>query len=497
MQAMIYARTSGSGQSKDETIRGQVDACLGYCERSGITVSRILTDDGISGATLDRPGIQELLSLARSGDVSRVVVWRSDRFSRDTEDLLQCRRELEELGVEVLSVTEASVKGSFGRFVATVNAGVSEYEREKIRERTYETGRIERARRGEWMNGRYPYGYERNDDRSSLQFRHLRVVESEAEVLRLAMRLLLQGHTQTETADELNKLNHRQRSGAPWRNKDVVRCITNPACYGMSRFTVWPRRSKTDQRNHQTARYQSAPSERIVIKGAHPAILSEADLDALGWRLDAKHNPTRRQSRRLLTGILACDACGSMFKAGGTGNSKAGRYECTGCRVSVDRAKADDEVWEKFWVVYTVEHVTEVHSEAAKACDEELASADAEKADAMASLASVERRLRNVASEIAEHGGTDALRALGAELEESRTFLERRIVSLSEKRDAVEELPDDVGEFLADMRADLEASDEIDRRRWLRDTCERVVLGKPSRGVYEYRFELRYDWVPL
>jgi DNA invertase Pin-like site-specific DNA recombinase len=93
-----------------------------------------------SGANNDRPGLRQVMEAARAGKVKAVVVYKLDRFGRSALDLLNNIRELDKCGCRFIAATQGIDIGVAGdptsRFMLTVLAGVAEFERELIRERT-------------------------------------------------------------------------------------------------------------------------------------------------------------------------------------------------------------------------------------------------------------------------------------------------------------------------------------------------------------------------
>jgi DNA invertase Pin-like site-specific DNA recombinase len=97
---------------------------------------RKIFEEKVSGAKRDRPELSRLLDQLRDGDT--VVVWRLDRLARSTRDLLEIAESLNRLGAGLRSLSEpwADTTSPAGRMVLTVFAGIAEFERELIRERT-------------------------------------------------------------------------------------------------------------------------------------------------------------------------------------------------------------------------------------------------------------------------------------------------------------------------------------------------------------------------
>lgn len=93
-----------------------------------------------SGARNDRPGLLRLMDLARRGRVDAVLCWKLDRFGRSALDLLANMRQLADAGVRFIAVSQSlDIKpngDAMSKLIMTVLAGVAEFERELIRERT-------------------------------------------------------------------------------------------------------------------------------------------------------------------------------------------------------------------------------------------------------------------------------------------------------------------------------------------------------------------------
>jgi DNA invertase Pin-like site-specific DNA recombinase len=130
-----YARVS----THDQTLALQQDALKqASCER-------IFTDTA-SGAKADRPGLEEAVSFARSGDT--LVVWKLDRLGRSLPHLIETISGLQERGIGFKSLTEQiDTTTSGGKLIFHVFAALAEFERDVSRERT-EAGLIAARARG-------------------------------------------------------------------------------------------------------------------------------------------------------------------------------------------------------------------------------------------------------------------------------------------------------------------------------------------------------------
>ena len=129
-----YARVS----TLEQDVSLQTDALQqAGCER--------IFQDKISGAKADRPGLQEALNYARSGD--SIVVWRLDRLGRSLKHLIETVGQLEEQGIGFRSLQESiDTTTSGGRLIFHIFGALAEFERNLIRERTIAGLEAARAR---------------------------------------------------------------------------------------------------------------------------------------------------------------------------------------------------------------------------------------------------------------------------------------------------------------------------------------------------------------
>ncbi len=131
MRAALYARVSTHDQ---QTLGLQTELMTSYITNRGWNVARQVKDVG-SGSK-DRPGRESLLNAVRRREVDVVVVWRLDRWGRSLPDLVMTLRELAELGVGFVSLTEAlDLTTPTGRAMTGMLAVFAEFEREILRER--------------------------------------------------------------------------------------------------------------------------------------------------------------------------------------------------------------------------------------------------------------------------------------------------------------------------------------------------------------------------
>jgi putative DNA-invertase from lambdoid prophage Rac len=136
MRTLLYARVSTS----DQDCQLQVTELHRYCEAQRWTATQEYVDTGFSGAKADRPALQALMKEARRGDT--VVVYKLDRFGRSAQHLLKLLDDLKARGCRFIAISQGIDTGAEGSGSAAANllftilAGIAEFERELIRERT-------------------------------------------------------------------------------------------------------------------------------------------------------------------------------------------------------------------------------------------------------------------------------------------------------------------------------------------------------------------------
>jgi len=131
-RAALYVRVS----SGEQNTGAQERALREYVLRRGWKLLQIYRDQGVSGASSNRPALNELLKACRRGSVDVVVVWKFDRFARSLKQLMSGLEMCRALGIDFVSVTE-SIDTSLpsGELVFQMIGAVAQFERSLIGER--------------------------------------------------------------------------------------------------------------------------------------------------------------------------------------------------------------------------------------------------------------------------------------------------------------------------------------------------------------------------
>jgi len=125
-RAVIYARLATEDQAKhDDSMSSQLEASREYAKERGWKIVGEVTDEGASGVTLDRAGLNRIRDMAEAGQMDIVVIHKLDRLSRRVAHLLAFRRSLPKPGWKstILGIRQLS---DAARLVKTIRAAIGE-----------------------------------------------------------------------------------------------------------------------------------------------------------------------------------------------------------------------------------------------------------------------------------------------------------------------------------------------------------------------------------
>ena len=182
MRAAIYARVSSERQEKEHTIGSQLEALRAYAAKNGMEIVEQFTDEGYSGARLDRPALDRMRDLAERRGFDVLLTYCTDRLARKFVLQALILDELERLGVKTVFLEGGAVDDPLSRLMHQITGAVAEFERAKITER-YRRGKLYRARCGEIVSPDVPFGYVKIPRRDGVPT-HAEIQEAEAVVVR-------------------------------------------------------------------------------------------------------------------------------------------------------------------------------------------------------------------------------------------------------------------------------------------------------------------------
>lgn len=202
----IYTRKSTTeGLDQDFTsLDNQRESAENYIKsqqnEGWVMLNERYDDGGFTGANIERPGLQKLLSDIKEKKIDCVVVYKVDRLSRSLLDFSQLLEFFDKNNVTFVSVTQNfNTNTSMGRLTLNILLSFAQFEREIISERTRDKMGAAR-KRGQWMGGRAPMGYDINRETKKLI-----INETEAKFIREIFDLYIEHASLLKVAIILNE----------------------------------------------------------------------------------------------------------------------------------------------------------------------------------------------------------------------------------------------------------------------------------------------------
>lgn len=161
MQVSVYVRVSTQRQAQSQTIEQQLDRLRQHIAQQGWTLNdaEIFRDDGYSGASLRRPGLDRLREAIRAGEVQRVLLTAPDRLARSFVHQVLLLDEFQREGCTVEFLDRPMSQDPHDQLLLQIRGAVAEYERTLIADRMRQ-GRQRKFRAGQLLPWTHvPFGY--------------------------------------------------------------------------------------------------------------------------------------------------------------------------------------------------------------------------------------------------------------------------------------------------------------------------------------------------
>jgi DNA invertase Pin-like site-specific DNA recombinase len=289
----VYTRKSTEDGLEQEfnSLDAQYEACAAYALSQKHEGWHLLPDryddGGFSGGNMERPGLKRLLDDVASGKVDIILVYKIDRLTRSLSDFARIVDVLDTAKASFVSITQAfNTTTSMGRLTLNMLLSFAQFEREVTGERIRDKIAASK-RKGLWMGGPLPLGYDVKD-------RRLVINDKEADLVRHIYTRYLELGSVVELVGDLNAMGHTtkvqvrasgpHKGGCAFRRGTLYHLLANPIYLGriVHRDEVYP--------------------------GEHEPIVSETLWQAVQDKLKANASGTSRrlkgQQPSLLTGLL-------------------------------------------------------------------------------------------------------------------------------------------------------------------------------------------------
>lgn len=320
IQCAIYVRKSSERGLDMEfnSLDNQELACKSYIASQafqGWEYVKTYSDAAISGGTMARPGLQEMLNDIRDGKIKCVLVYKIDRLSRSIYDFKRMMKEdFEPHDCNLVSITQSfDTSTAMGKLTLNMLLSFAEFEREVASERVRDKMRATKSK-GLWVGGVPPLGYD-------IQFGKLVVNETERETVNKIFNTYLASHSLLDCRDRIAVLGiHGKqwttRKGEIRGGREMTATIIERILKNQIYLGKLPNKSTGE-----------------VFDGQHPAIITQELFDAVQQKLTDNNNHKGRTSYcrgGLLFHNMIYTADGAVFK-NKTGNKGLRQYKYYKC----------------------------------------------------------------------------------------------------------------------------------------------------------------------
>lgn len=332
-RAVIYIRVSDESQLENNSFETQEKSCRRYIENNNFElVEPIFKEEAVSAKHVNtRPELLRLMKFCsdRRNNISAVIVYRIDRWTRNTEEGLSALSYLSKYGVELLSSTEGVSGSPLGRFLKTILMGVAQLDNELKGERVADNQKT-MFHNGYWC-WKPPTGYRRpygiKSDRKGKECLidenigpMIKFLFEEASKIRIP---------KIELASRLNLMGFKQFYGKEADCNLISKIIPKTFYHGL----------------------MYAPKWKECSLGKHQPLIDEetwkkANINLFGNKAKYKFKDTNVYP---LKGLIICSSCNKpVTTTGPTGNGQVFYYECKNKKCEHQQRIGVDKAHDKF-----------------------------------------------------------------------------------------------------------------------------------------------------
>ena len=522
--AATYARVSSEQQKEENTIASQTAALIEFAREQGYGVPDewVVEDEGFSGASLLRPGLERLRDLAAEGHIQAVLIHAPDRLSRKYAYQVLLTEEFARHGVETIFLKAPHSGTPEDQLMLQFQGMIAEYERAQILERS-RRGKRHRAKAGEVsVLGGAPYGYRYIRKTRDAPARY-EIDAVEAEVVRLVYDMYtVKGLSIGAIARLLRETGPpTRRRVTRWERSVVWAILRNPAYKGAACFnkTQVGRRQKVTRpfrlsgravHGEKSCSHERPRDEWIEIPV--PAIVSDEAFALAAERLadNKRFAPRRTIEPSIVQGLVSCRKCGYALSRTSTRSSarKIHYYRCLGsdawrhlggsvcdCR-PIRQDLLDQIVWQE--VVRLIEDPTLIQAEldrrldAARGAEPTKRRQDALERELTRIRKSVERLVTAYQEDLLP---LDELRRRMPELrarEQSARAELQAILDQAADRMSLLQLAETLTAFLQRLHESAQSLEIVDRQKIVRLLVRRPEPSRPQTANRRWRAKVTF-----
>lgn len=318
MKAAAYARYSTDNQN-DNSIAYQLDKIQDYCKQNNIPICAYYTDEAQSGTNTYRDGFKNLILAAHRREFDAVVIYDISRGSRDVGDWFNFRKDMLQLGIQIISATQklGDLTNPSDFITELISVGLGQHQVLDTRKKSID-GVAVKAKQGQFLGGTAPLGYEIEKGKYTVN-------PTEAEYVITIFEMYAKGCSYNEILNVLNGV--KGKKGRPLGKNSLHSILKNERYIGTY---TWNKRKVKLFR--QWAGGQLNP-DCVKIENSIPHIIDVDLWERVQKRMsDNKRRACNKAKREyLLSGLIECEKCGSAYVGHTSTNTKGYQHSSYVC----------------------------------------------------------------------------------------------------------------------------------------------------------------------
>lgn len=309
-----YCRYSSHMQD-EKSIEQQKMEIEEYCSHNNIQIVKYYIDEAKSGTKDNRDGFQSMIKDAcNNKEIDCVLVWKTDRFARNTQDNLYFRSKLAKHGTKLISITQPIDDSTpEGNMMTIMLAAMDQYYSENLASNIRRAQKL-KAKSFEFNGGSAPLGFDIVD-------KHYVINEKEAIIIQKIFNLYISGHGLLDIADILNKQGYTTKKGNSFGKNSIYEILSNEKYIGTYTFNKAYRHDRHTKRN-----------DTISYEDVLPAIIKKEDFERVKEIRNTRKKPGSFSAKKnyLLSGLIVCGNCGANYCGRTSKKTKNGKTFETG-----------------------------------------------------------------------------------------------------------------------------------------------------------------------
>lgn len=318
-RVVAYARVSTDSDEQFTSFEAQVSYYTDMIKSNpDWTFVKVFTDEGISGTMREnRKGFNSMMKAASKHEFDMIITKSISRFARNTVDLISCTRELKNYGVDVyFEEQRIHSSDSTGEMLLTILGSIAQEESRNISENVT-WGIRKRFQDGKVVIGYKQFlGFEKGEDGRP------KIIEEEAEIVKLIYRLFLEGETTHYIAHYLNEhqvpmpSKKKDDSGNyiyHWQVSTVLSILKNEKYKGEA---ILQKSITVDFLTHKHVKNDGSEVPQYHVKNSHEAIIPVEEWEMVQTELSRRNKLKHKYTGgSVFSSKIICGDCGAFYGA--------------------------------------------------------------------------------------------------------------------------------------------------------------------------------------